>query len=89
MNIGILHYLWSADLTKSFFELILSIFTFSQYLFLAFSNIDLFSIFFSIYFGWEKSVGLPHIAYTVIHKFSKHSLKFVSAILLKFIIHLI
>ena len=50
----VFHYLWSANLSKSFSQMIMSIFIFSQYF---------FSIDFS---GWE-SVGLPHIAYIVIH----------------------
>ena len=50
----ILHYLRSADLSKSFSELIVSIFIFSQY-------------FFSIDFVQWKSVGLPRITYIVIH----------------------
>ena len=50
----ILHYLWSADLSTSFSQLIVSIFIFPQH-------------FFSIDFAQWKSVGLPHIAYTVIH----------------------
>ena len=33
MNHGILHYLWSMDLLESFAQLIISIFTFSQYFF--------------------------------------------------------
>ena len=33
MNYGILHYLWSADLSKSFYQLIMSLFIFSQYFF--------------------------------------------------------
>ena len=31
--IGVLHYLWSADLSKTFFQFVMSIFIFSQYLF--------------------------------------------------------
>ena len=50
----ILHYLWSADLSKKIYQLTVSIFIF-------------LSIFFSIDFAWWKRVGLPHIAYTVIH----------------------
>ena len=42
---GLLRYLWSADLSKSFFQLIMSIFIFFQY-------------FFSIDFAQWKSVGL-------------------------------
>ena len=42
------------DLSKSFSQLIVSIFTFSQY-------------FFSTDFAQWKSVGLPHIAYIVIN----------------------
>ena len=68
----ILHYLWSADLSKSFPQLILSILIFSQFSFsIDFSidcvNIYLFSIFSSIDLAWWKRVGLPHIGYIVIH----------------------
>ena len=56
---GILHYLWSADLlkgSKSFSQLIVSIFTFL--------NQQIFSIVFS---QQIKGVGLLHTAYIVIH----------------------
>ena len=49
MNYGILHYLCSVDQSKSFSQLVVSIFIFSPY-------------FFSIDFARWKSVGLPHIA---------------------------
>ena len=51
----ILHYLWSLYLSKSFSQLIMSI------------NIYLFSVYFPINIFQWKSVGLPHIAYLVIH----------------------
>ena len=52
---GLLRYLWSADLSKSFFQLIMSIFIFFQY-------------FFSIDFAQWKSVGYwvtSHFLYSV------------------------
>ena len=49
--------LWSAELSKSFSQLIMSIFIFSQYFFQ--------QILKSVN-DW-KSVGLPHIAYIMIH----------------------
>ena len=58
MSRVILHYSWSGDISKSFSQLIMSIFIFSQYVFNRFS-IEFFSI--------EKSGQLPHIAYIVIH----------------------
>ena len=74
---GILHYLCSVDVSKSFSQLILSIFIFSQYFFTGFYpvekaflnrvNIYLFSIFFLIDFAQLKNLGLPNIAYIVIH----------------------
>ena len=50
---GILHYFWSADLSKSFSESIVSIFTFFRYIFL------------TDFVRW-KSLWLAHNAYTVI-----------------------
>ena len=50
---GILHYLWSVDLSKTFTQLIAPIF-FSQN-------------FFSIDFSQWKIVGLTHIVYLMIH----------------------
>ena len=51
---GILHYLWSVDLSKTFTQLIAPIFIFSQN-------------FFSIDFSQWKIVGLTHIVYLMIH----------------------
>ena len=69
----ILHYLCSADLSKSFTQLIVSIFIFPQYFFSIecarwkklFSidcvNTNLFSLFFLIYFVWVEKCGItPH-----------------------------
>ena len=66
-NHGILHYLWPVDPSKSFSKLIVLIFNISQYFFIVFVYIYLFSIFSSIGFPRWKSVGLPRIAYIVIH----------------------
>ena len=51
---GIWHRLWSADLSKRFSRLIVSIFTFL--------NQELISIL-NIFVNRFKSVGLPHVAY--------------------------
>ena len=51
---GILYYLWSVDLSKTFTQLIAQIFIFSQN-------------FFSIDFSQWKIAGLPHIVYLMIH----------------------
>ena len=51
---GILHCLWSVDLSKTFTQLIAPIFIFSQN-------------FFSIDFSQWKIVGLTHIVYLMIH----------------------
>ena len=75
---GILHYLCSADLSKSFFLLIVSIFIFSQYFFqqilpggkifyqLLVLILSYPDTFFSTDFARWKSVGLLHIAYIVV-----------------------
>ena len=63
MSHGILHSLWSADLSKSFSQLIVSIFTFLNQYFLPI--FIFFSIIFTIDFARRKSVGLPHIAYII------------------------
>ena len=63
---GILHYLWSADLSESFFQLILSILTFSQYFLNSFCQYLYFSIFFRKKISPWKSEWLTHIVYIVI-----------------------
>ena len=65
MSHGILHYLWLADLSKSFFQPILSIFTVLNQYFLV--NIYLFSIAFLIDFARWKSLGLPHNPHCLYH----------------------
>ena len=52
ISYGILHYLWSAGLSKSFSRMSMLIFKFSEY--------------FLIDFSWWKNVGLPLIAYIMI-----------------------
>ena len=72
----VLHfYLYSADLSKCFSQLIVSKFILSQLEFFRLEklfsihcfNICLYSINFSLDFVRWKRVGLPHIAYIVIH----------------------
>ena len=61
---GILHYLWSADLSESFFQLILSILTFSQYFLNSFCQyLYFFNIFSKKNFAVEKCVVNPHCLY--------------------------
>ena len=79
---GILHYLCSADLSKSFSLLIVSIFVFSRYFFNRFCSLkkvfcnwlcqywSFFNIFL-IHFARWKRLGLPHIAYIMILDFNK------------------
>ena len=55
---GILPYFWSAELSKSFYQLIVSIFPFLNQQIIMFSQ---------HFFSRFKSVGLPHTAYVVIH----------------------
>ena len=78
---GILHYLWSTDLSKSFSKLILPIVIFSRYFSNIFSQyLPFLIIFFNSFcqylfavviflidFARSKSAGLPHIADIVIH----------------------
>ena len=54
MSHGILHYSVVSRFTKNLFSI-------------DYVNIYLFLIFFLIDFPWWKSLGLPHIAYVVIH----------------------
>ena len=55
---GIMHYLWLADLSKSFYQLIVSIFTFLNQKLITFSQ---------CFFTRLRSVGLPHIVYIMIY----------------------
>ena len=57
-NHGILHYLWAADLSKSFPQLMVSIFTFLSQWFL---------LVFIISRQILNSVGLPDISYILLH----------------------
>ena len=54
MGRSILHYSWSADLLKTFSQLIVAILTFLNQLLI-------------IFFNRFKNVWLPHIVYIVIH----------------------
>ena len=64
MSHGILHYLWLADISKSFSEMILSIFTFSQYFINSFCQCLSFrNIFFNRFCPVEKCGVTPHCLY--------------------------
>ena len=58
---GILHYLWSVDLSKSFSELIVPIIYFSQSI--VFANVYLFLMFFLRFSTVKKCGVVPHCLY--------------------------
>ena len=62
MSRGKKHYLLSADLPKSFSQLIMPIFVFPN----PFTSIDPFSVFFAIDYDRWENVEFPRIAYIVI-----------------------
>ena len=64
---SILRYLWSAALSKSFSQLIAPIFSFLNIFFNSFCQYLSILNIFSIDFARWESMGLPQIAYIVIH----------------------
>ena len=75
-NFGILHYLWSAYLSKCFFQFVGSIFIFSINSFLP---IFIFSQkIFSIDFAWWESLATPHGLYCDLSLLQVHSKQFLT-----------